>query len=202
MSEKRSLPGDIYKQYLEEKVSQNESYLGEGSEKTVYRHPERPERVVGIFNQGATGERQGYETQPTFLKARFYLTKILHLIHPQNFPNIHLVTENPITVEMDYIDKRTDEDGVKRSEAEQLLFQLHEELGLLFDGTPANFTYGPDHQLIYIDTIEPWIGNGKLMYDPLKIQRAIESLNPAERDVALTYLSRLTQLHTKTFGNK
>ncbi|OGY99420.1 MAG: hypothetical protein A2945_01015 [Candidatus Liptonbacteria bacterium RIFCSPLOWO2_01_FULL_52_25] len=61
--------------------------IGEGGEKEVYLHPEFPEKkVVSRLKEGgwndASSERK--------IKARFYLTKVLHLLLPKNIPDVHL----------------------------------------------------------------------------------------------------------------
>ena len=57
--------------------------IGEGSEKDVFADSHNPDRVIARFKETeAENERQ--------TRGRFYLSKILHLLLPQNIPDVHL----------------------------------------------------------------------------------------------------------------
>ena len=68
--------------------------IGVGGEKKVYQDPKNPDRVVGIF-------REHIEETPNQIKARFYLTKILHLLFPKNIPDMHWAGSEPNAYQAD-----------------------------------------------------------------------------------------------------
>lgn len=68
-------------------------YLAEGSEKIVYTDPVFPKRV---FKEMKRQEGMPLKTESAeAIKARYYLTKILHLLFPDNIPDIHLAQSEP-----------------------------------------------------------------------------------------------------------
>ncbi|MFA6427013.1 MAG: hypothetical protein WCW16_01000 [Candidatus Magasanikbacteria bacterium] len=78
--------------------------IGSGAERVVYNHPEDERKVIGIFHDYAS------ET-PEQVKARFYFTKILHIIYPHNIPDIHHAGTDPHVIISDKLD--LDEDYVR-----------------------------------------------------------------------------------------
>jgi len=63
--------------------------IGVGGEKKVYQDPEHPDRIVGVFKEDHEEETSNQ------IKARFYFTKILHLLFPKNIPDMHWAGNEP-----------------------------------------------------------------------------------------------------------
>lgn len=70
-------------------IKKEENLVGEGSQNRVFQDPHRPERVIGFY-------KGGHENPPE-VKGRFYLTKILHILFPDNIPDIEFSTSEPST---------------------------------------------------------------------------------------------------------
>jgi hypothetical protein len=65
--------------------------VGEGAHKNVYKDADHPDKVIAIRKEL---EKDSPELERT-IKARFYLTKILHILFPENIPDIDLATSDP-----------------------------------------------------------------------------------------------------------
>lgn len=63
--------------------------IGEGSEKRVFADPNNPDRVIARYDKNRLPE------SPEKIKARYYLTKLLHYLYPNNIPDIHAVHSEP-----------------------------------------------------------------------------------------------------------
>ncbi|MBI2023178.1 hypothetical protein HYT01_01270 [Candidatus Giovannonibacteria bacterium] len=72
-------------------------HLGTGAEKEVYTDPNNRDRVVAYF-------REHVDETPNQIKARFYLTKILHLLMPKNIPDMHWAGSDPHAYQTDKIE--------------------------------------------------------------------------------------------------
>jgi len=57
--------------------------LGSGNEKNVYIDPENEKRVISLMKE--TEQRDTLRQ----LKGRYYLTKIAHLLLPDNIPDVY-----------------------------------------------------------------------------------------------------------------
>ena len=142
--------------------------IGEGDEKVVYEDPNSKEKVIAVF-------KERIPESPNTVKARFYFTRILHLLFPNNIPDIHWSGSNPHA----YSTKRVDEDlarGIKNSfrlyyktkkqkeGISELTENLH-QLGMGLDIGPYNFMEDSSGQMLYVDSFWPWqeiIGKGLL----------------------------------------
>src|SRR3989338_10688468 len=71
--------------------------IGHGSEKRVFHDVDHPRGVVGVFH-----DEVNYRG-PEYAKAQFYLTKILHLLLPNNIPDMHLAATEPRVVALDKV---------------------------------------------------------------------------------------------------
>ena len=74
-----------FKEFIKDKVETQKS-LGKGGEKTVYPYPDNSQRVIGVYS---SKHEFLWEKSPEYNKAKFYLTKILHMLFPENIPDIH-----------------------------------------------------------------------------------------------------------------
>lgn len=59
----------------------NENFFARGGERAIYNDPEKPEIILK--------ETKDNKDNPRLHKATFYLNKILHILFPENIPNIH-----------------------------------------------------------------------------------------------------------------
>lgn len=152
--------------------------VGLGGERIVYPDPQRPEQRV------RKEKRDGQKEPPNSLRAKFYLTKILHLLLPRNIPDIH---RTDIRTDMQIVErKRLGEDHallneeVRRyEEGEDVSDELRERasqtkqkilgdarvetltgaferLGVLVDAAAVNFGEDAEGNMVYVDTFEPW----------------------------------------------
>jgi hypothetical protein len=73
--------------------------IGEGGQSKVYLHPELPDQVIKFSNEHERAEKF------KDVKARFYLTRIFHLLFPDMIPNVHLeaVKEGQTRIDVDLI---------------------------------------------------------------------------------------------------
>lgn len=199
MNEISHKPGDIYKQQLDNRVTKEENYIGDGAEKTVYRHPDRPDRVVGIFDTQPNSEVEEYEKTPQFIKARYYLSKIVNILYPQHFPVVHLMTQSPMSIEIDYVEHQKPTQPETIRAGEELSRQLHREIGLSTDPIEGNFVVTPKNTLVYVDTLRPWRANGQPKFDPIKLRLAVDHLGTEQHEQALSYFRRLGALYYEKF---
>jgi hypothetical protein len=59
--------------------------IGYGTEKAVYEAEDNPNKVVKIYHKEGLNEKV---LTPNFMKASFYLGKILHILLPENFLDV------------------------------------------------------------------------------------------------------------------
>ncbi len=71
--------------------------IGEGRDKKVYPDAGNKDRVIAEF-------KEHIEETPNQIKARYYLTKILHLILPKNIPDMHMAGSEPNVYKVDKIE--------------------------------------------------------------------------------------------------
>lgn len=167
-------------------MGKNIEPLGEGREKEVFVSPNDPDKVVGIMKESAESAEEA--------KAEFYLTKILHLLHPELVPDISARTTEPNAVERERVfggeSTFRQNDAVKDG-----LFAL----GVKLDSKPSNYIAEADKPARYVDTVKTWLRNGERNYDPDKIREAVAALPEPDRAGALAYLARLEALHAARF---
>jgi len=152
--------------------------LGEGVEKKVFVNPKNEGRVI------SEGKKDTEKDTPCQLKGRYYLTKIAHLLLPQNIPDIYQVRESSDgkqTVDTERI-SHTPEHArlqeilrsggdeelaieqsrkmVKKMGAEMGELDLElERIGLSFnidDKNVGNYTKDEKGNVYYLETFKPW----------------------------------------------
>lgn len=149
--------------------------LGVGDEKVVYEDPNNPELVVSLHKED-TGDR---ELSPSEMNARFYLTKIIHLLFPQSIPDIAMSASEPNLIKRKKIQFDSDHDAIRRlrllreegEEPSEELIQASkrvgekiksdgnvlqlakalENLGVDVDRASQNFGYDVEGNVIYIE---------------------------------------------------
>lgn len=141
-----------------------------------------------------------------YRKALFYLTKILHMLFPDEVPNINMVTTEPHTNTGDKVpgfsfkfwDHTQRPLYVKKKEFEERLA----ELGIKeFDSRYENYIVGANNKITFIDSFRPWamdwtVPGRKFLkgYSPERLKEAILQLSEDERSQALQYFGRLEVL--------
>ena len=190
------------------------SEIGSGSEKRVFEDLENEDRVIGVF------DNENRPETPQQVKARFYLTKILHLLLPKNIADMHWATSEPRTIQSDKlehsrlhkilnagegedeasIDKAKAEDAMLNDPSIKQLAKSIEEVGIFLpDAAGLNFSHDADGNALYMDTFIAWItdGQGKVMlyFDWNELGDAIETLGDDEKAKANIYLERLKVLY-------
>ena len=150
--------------------------LATGSEKRLYNHPEDPKKAIRKYmNEKASS--------PTRLKHDFYLSKILHMLYPKNFPDIHAVLPSHA---LDVVEK------IKRQSYLSDLFlsgvfslktiYLAKKIGVDLDTVGRdNFILDKKFNAKYVDT--PELSKPKLLRKSI-----MEKLKGEERELALKYL--------------
>lgn len=156
--------------------------LGEGREKTIFVSPDDPEKIIGIFKEPAESAEE--------VRARFYLTKILHILYPQHIPDMHASISEPHAIEADRV--HGEESTRKQNDVIKDRFF---ELGVKLDSKPANYVAEEGGPAQYVDTIRVWFRDGTPNYNPQKLREAIFKLDEGERSNALSYLARLEDLN-------
>jgi hypothetical protein len=151
---------------------EREEKVGRGSEKEVYEHPNDPAKVVAEFR---------YAESPKRLRGRFYLTKILHELFPDNLPDISVAATNPHVVIMerkqldeahkslqkfnikgDFVGNfsaryKEFEDKIGEDRKFKQLKRELAELGIGLETAAMNFGYDDKNNLVYVDSsFDPW----------------------------------------------
>src|SRR3989344_2234097 len=166
--------------------------LGEGGERKVYEDKDNPERVIGAFEyQGETDDDKRYLANQA--RGRFYLSKILHLLYPDNIRDIHGSFSDPNAT----INKRVRagvrgrkneyfKDGKEKdAEIHGLRYKIYAETGANLDGFFNNFMYDQSGNLVYVDTPDSFT------FDIDKLRTAVEKLEGDKKVKGLLYLERL-----------
>jgi len=71
--------------------------IGEGYEKRVYEDPNNKDRVIAKFHEYI-------DETPNQIKAKYYLTKILHFLFPKNIPDMHWAGSEPNAYQVDKVE--------------------------------------------------------------------------------------------------
>src|SRR3989344_8207600 len=132
--------------------------LGGGWEKNVYADAENPKNVIGVFNKPGSAESQLNES-PQLTKARFYLTKILHLFYPKNIPEISLVTSTPnafIKKRVNILETPNESGALDHPDDDGLCHMIEEKFGIELDPYPGNWTPDKNGIINFLDTVRPW----------------------------------------------
>jgi hypothetical protein len=191
--------------------------IGAGAEKKVYQDPENADRVIGVF------EEDTRET-PNQIKARFYLTKILHLLFPKNIPDMHWAGSEPNSFQADKGEhselhkiintgKETHisfEEAMESIESDSAVSDFLKELDKLgirsMDYASVNYSHDSEGNPLYLDTFYVWKkrndGKLQLFCDLDKLEDAIDLLSDEDNVRAKSYLSRLKNLYEEESGSK
>lgn len=167
--------------------------LGDGAEKVVY--PYGDEKVVAFLSDHpAYSER---DHSPEAMKVTYYQQKLLHLLLPENIPDIHLAGSSPPMLIMDKIERPTSLKEkvvatIKRPFSRFRLTRKLNRLGIYADTSPGNFVSSAEGVSNYVDTFS-WLMDGKT------IERSMRKLPAAEQAKAKKYLSRLETLGEKIY---
>lgn len=195
--------------------------IGEGSEKSVFIHPEKPDKVI------ARWDREMYEKGEKEMKGMFYLSNILHMLFPESVPAMRLALKNKEALHvsdkkeadpahrelqelpMSLRDYASDSPGWRKyskkgarhdseiradSKYRKFIRQL-EALGITgLDAATVNFGYDEAGNLLYLDTFDAWEYNCSPLYDAEALRKAISTLPESKRERALRYLDRLEAL--------
>lgn len=173
--------------------------FGIGRERAVFEHPHSPKRLVREVRNGVV------ESEKT-VKGRYYLTKVLHRLFPENIPDIHAATSlepQSITVEKVHLDEKhealrtldiadyqgtiTDADHmdlVKRGfeyEKHPAFKQLKLELSVLgvrIDRYATNFSLTEAGKAMYVDSFLPWSRTERLDGGGNSVIRLTRQYNP------------------------
>lgn len=152
--------------------------LAIGQEKIVCYDPHNKQRVICFFRPGYRSESK------RFIKARFYLTKILHLLFPDNIPDMIWTGYKPLA----YASKKVETDH-EHQEFNRLATRYHQgewrlserlnemenehfkkygsccwdlrkklmDLEVFIDKGEVNFAISPDSgAVLYLDHVDPW----------------------------------------------
>lgn len=192
--------------------------IGEGSEKSVFIHPEEPDKIIARWDR---------EMSEKEMKGMFYLSNILHMLFPENVPVMRLASKSKETVhisdkkevdpahrelqelQMSFRDYTSDSPGWRKYSKEytrhdseigadpkyrKFLWQL-KGLGITgLDVAQVNFGYDGSGNLLYLDTIDAWESDGRPCYDEAALREAIGAFPVDKSEKALQYLERLETL--------
>lgn len=152
--------------------------LGVGVEKTFYQDTDNSDRVIGYYKEG-TADR---EVSPRERIARFYLTKIMHILFPQNIPDIHMSTSSPHAIMRKKVEFSPNHDTMRqvllqKEQGKELSPELArayntagekirddpevkrfagvlESFGVDVDHEPQDFSYDTDGNIIYVEPFD------------------------------------------------
>lgn len=208
----------IMKKNWEKTISGTEEPMGEGAEKKVYQNRHHPERVLGVYK---------HPESPNRVKARYYLTKILHILLPDNIPDIHLSSSEPNAVVREKVNldelydqlqkiyvkgEWSDEDEKRLQELEKQarerqyydehdLIEILHNLGIVIDEGSDNLAYDTNEKLKYFEdfpAVEKKKDNLERRFDETALRGAIDQITDEQlKEKAQKYLDRLMELVTK-----
>ena len=153
--------------------------VGEGDERKTFADPNNPERIISERKEGSEKDT------PRQLKGRYYLTKIAHLLLPNNIPDVYQAGESrdgKQTVDAERISHtpgharlqelrmsgatKEEQDSVAEQMAEELepqMGDLDSELGRIgldfeidLDKNLGNYTKDEQGNVHYLETFKPW----------------------------------------------
>jgi hypothetical protein len=182
-----------------------------GSEKDVYSHPSKENKIYSFLKENYPTVNQ--------IKGRYYLTKILHILFLKNIPDIYAVVKNNnaiIVTERKFVN---DNFNLKNHSKKQYRFYARsiksdskfqrfvsalKNFGIYPDvSNMENFAYVND-EIVYLDnSFLPWKIDKikksiRVLYDYNKIKETIELLSePSDKRRALLYLRRLEELRAQ-----
>ncbi len=197
------------------------SFIGGGSEKSVYQDSVDPEnKVYGEFHDPVEfGDEPFTKNQ---IKAAFYLGKLSHLLFPNSTADQHGAGMKPrpfvrmSKIELDEELKEYNDSGHAsdelyekidgRSEDPKVisLDKLMEKSGILIDPNGTNFSFDKSGKPIYLDTDLPWIIENRAgkktiisRFNPKRLQSTIQNLPSPQKADAEKYFDRLIILYNE-----
>lgn len=130
--------------------------IGAGHESDVFAHKNKEV----VFKQRYEKE-QLYEWQssPNYIKAEFYLTKLVHLLYPKNIPDILSAGK------FSQVQKQVKSTAwtIDPTEVAALRSVVEDSVGIRMDKKIDNFVKR-DNEIVYLDRISPWYV--KVLDDP------------------------------------
>ena len=201
--------------------------IGIGNEKVVYGDEEPvgdgSDLVLKVDNKSEfAADLYGYQKMPEYVKAGYYLSKILHVLMPESIPDLYSAAVTPNKLDEKEVDiqtlherkffKKVLRDGNLDNDFFDHKYKIKREaleakflsLGLNFEPkAPMNFEV--DHQdhdnLIYVDAFYPIEfveGDSKRGFDHNALFLAIENMeDKAEYEHCRNYFTRMNQLLTE-----
>ncbi len=180
-------PGDWYANRVQE-MREKQSELGSGVSKTVFVSPEREDQVRAIYHRPESQQTRTFQE-------RYYSGKLLHMLYPDNFPDIHRSTTIPATNDVERVQPVQNEgllskaihrftDGFTRT---QISRKVWKETGLVLDKSKLNFIRDKSGNLVYVDTPVFSLDMGRP-----SLLKKISELPPAQQAQAQVYLDRIS----------
>lgn len=185
LNQKRTLPTD-YQEFIHDLLA-NRSTIGDGADKDVFDHPTDPTKVVAVFKETNVNVNE--------VKRRFYVNKILHMLYPDNIPDISLASSKPMSLILEkapgkQLQKALPSLKIKFHylEAVDKLVKELSSLGVYIDSQYVNFHITREGNVQYIDDF-----NGSFHFSNDNLVQAIRKrLSPGDQEKALRYLTRLS----------
>ncbi len=172
-------------------VVSNSDIVGFGKEKVVYEHPTREREVIAL------GHNPG-RIDPLEAKARYYVSKLTHLLFPEIIPDVSMVSSNPYIIIMDKVEgQRLSEDAELDGKSywpDILRIQRKFDLLRIFiDHYGHNFILDPDGNIKYVDGFEDVFD-----IDEKLVKEAIEkNLEGSKKRKAHVYLYRICTMRAE-----
>lgn len=172
-------------------------YIDRGDEKLVFRKKGKRSPFDYVIKEGVSESAAPvleWEKKPNYIKAEFYLSKLLHLLFPDYIPDYYSVSvASPTLISThEYVESSDGENGEPRFNNEFVRELVM--MGIAIDTNPRNFIKGKNNDK-YVDRIKPWIVSGgqvKLNFEFHKLENAITLIEDDKNQVkAKKYLERL-----------
>ncbi len=156
------------------------------------------------------------EKSPNFIKAQFYLTKLIHTLFPTNVPDVYFASaKGGDKITMDQRVEVVDGERTKRKEKADpltskrisLVQDVFRSLGLNFDPFDWNFNVDKDGNIVYMDSFRPWFDFEKsgapiLKINEESIQKLIDTLKDTRiKEECTNYLQRIKLLYQQEMEN-
>ncbi len=192
-------------------LDENEKPFAAGMERRVYGHPRKKEKIVAV-------ETKGFQRNAQQARQEYYLTKIMHILLPDNIPDVHFYGSKPSmsvrqnvelgpahqTIRERMLAYRTknifyhvDKGSLSSIEDDPRTKRLRETLqafGLNVDPYASNFGFDEKGNAKYIEPFSA-LTDYNIRYDRNKILEAIKNLKDQKQQThALRYLERLDAL--------
>ncbi len=124
-------------------MEKESSFIGKGAEKTVYEHPDDPDKVLGVFHPEID---ESAELQ----KARYYLTRIVRAFYPDLIPAVNQVRTEQKKIEIERVRPKT---GAQIGYTQRQMDLIGVRIDLSNFG---NLVTDENDVVRYVDTLVPW----------------------------------------------